>query len=406
LESVRQLFNIFLTATEELTHAARSCDVLLDVVIRLWSLKNKDVDFDPAYQEQRGEVGRPLNGFFITPTSCGREKDEFCTLLDTMRELLRDRFMRKRFFARWLDYYGLSQVHGYRLDPIALLSKSIVSRVAQVRVSLDCGNASTSTSWRSIWALIDIARFLLAHPSTQREESDQYGDVEYHPNDLSGELLLKALQKDGYVAEFTTALLSISNHSLADERLAGFPLKQEPDVAHTLHCIDIANMFLFKNISVAQGAFISDMRALIKSGLLQMAVNAATTLQQYEAFDRAHIGDLYAVACATHVRAVVLYSIQFPAVRSPTLRIEEGLSKEDWMALDWAITECDKSPILGLPASKGPWDHWVDFFRHTLHQWGERYQGFRKLWKYNICDNSNVRHLSISNLSSRRITLA
>ncbi|KAH6901828.1 hypothetical protein BKA70DRAFT_1405217 [Coprinopsis sp. MPI-PUGE-AT-0042] len=373
----------------DVAQAAKSSMKMMDVIINMWLLKNREVDCTQISKALPGQHHPHFDGYFVSPfpdTVDVNDRSIGCSLLVFMNNVILNKDLKDRFMNRWIAHLSEIGIRGYTLDPYVLFAKTLTSRIEQVFQSNEDRVCALTYSWKNLVAIGTMIKFLSNHPHACEQHS-MPSDDENQPSYKIEE----ALSKANYVHRFTRTLLSISDRSFEDESAIGFPPRPTGDYALTLLCLNYENDLIFKHIFYTQRHLIDKLRGMIGPGLVKLAANAALTLERYtEEYKKTFPCDFGTLA-GTFVRAIGIYGVAFPNICRDALKANELVTPEGWKALNWAV----QLSCLPVGSTMPLQDiDWVKDFRDQLLRWDTRHTKYMKHWSQDVCDNAN--HLAQS----------
>jgi hypothetical protein len=383
----------------DVAQAAKSSMKMMDVIIHMWLLKNRDVDCTQISKALPGQHHPHMGGYFVSPfpdTVDVNDRTIGCSLLVFMNNVILNKDLKDRFMDRWIHHLSKIGIRGYTLDPFVLFAETLTSRIEQVFQSNEDRVCVLTYSWKNLVAIGTMIKFLTNHPHACEQHS-MLSDDETQPSYKIEE----ALSKDSYVHRFTRTLLSISDRSFEEESAMGFPPRGSGDYALTLLCLNYENDLIFKHIFYTQRHLIDKLRGMIGPGLIKLAANAALTLQRYtEEYKKTFPCDFGTLA-GTFVRAIGIYGVAFPNICRDALKANDLVTPEGWKALNWAV----QLSCLPVGSTMPLQDiDWVKDFRDQLSRWDSRHTKYMKHWSQDVCDNANVSHPTHASFERHSLT--
>lgn len=263
----------------DVAEAAKCSSRMLDVIIAMWLLKNREVDCTQITKASPGEHHPHADGYFVSPfpdTVEVTDRTIGCSLLVFMNNVILNKDLKDRFVQRWITHLSEIGVKGYKLDPYVLFAKTLTSRIEQVLRTNEDRICALTYSWKNLVAIGTIIKFLTNHPHSH-EQHTMAPDDATQPSYMIEEALAKA----SYVHHFTRTLRSISDRAYEEEKANDFRPRPAGDYALTLLCLNYENDLIFKHIFYTQRHLIDKLRGMIRPGLIKLAANAALTLREY-----------------------------------------------------------------------------------------------------------------------------
>jgi hypothetical protein len=311
-------------------------------MLTIWLTKNRDLEYaDPTL-----EVKHPGEYVVYPVDELGR-----CPVTSMMSLVMADPTSRATFIHTWVNSLQVKE-RKPAYDPVTLMTRTILSRLYQIEVSIIEARCKPHSSWGALKPLLDILQGFLDSNSSANQKPSFKRQRHAPPTPLEKSFkhaLLVSLRKERFVLQFTHVLRLLSDYGLADERTRNFQYAPQTFIAVPLDVIRFYTSVLLQPFFSNSSYLLTHFAEMLSGGVLQIAANAAINLKNYRPHELLSLerGTFYGQLASELPRMCHTIAI-FPPVLKAMQRVlarkpgdDKGLSGEQRDALNWAVERYD-----------------------------------------------------------------
>ncbi|KAH6901756.1 hypothetical protein BKA70DRAFT_680649 [Coprinopsis sp. MPI-PUGE-AT-0042] len=357
---------------EDISYAIRTSHEVAELMVTIWLTKNRDLEYaDPTL-----ELRHP-NEYVVYPVDeLGR-----CPVTSMLSLIMANPTSRATFIHVWCNSLQVKARGRDAYDPVTLMTRTILSRLYQIEVSILEARCKPHSSWGALKPLLDILQAFL--DSSLPLPSSTASRTRYAPpTPLEKQFkiaLLASLRKERFILQFTHVLHILSDYGLADERTRNFQYAPQTFIAVPLDVLRFYTSILLQPFFSSSAGLLTHFAEMVQGGLLQISANCAIVLKNYKSYELLSLerGTFYGQLASELPRMCHTMAI-FPPVLKAMARVferpagdEKGVSEEQREALNWAVERYDGLTTKSDGTRSGYAFPWFDEIIKVVKEWME-----------------------------------